>query len=118
MRQRASVLNSPGAEVFLLNLEIAGRIVFEIRQVAAQTVLANLAGFGVEVGDEDPSAVTILAADDVGARQGVRSPQQGLIGQTAVDSAGFQSRIVGLHQRRSNDMGSPATERFCALFAT
>jgi hypothetical protein len=50
-RQIQHVGSALGAEVFQQHLEIAGGIVFQVRMVAAQTVLANLAGFGVEVGN-------------------------------------------------------------------
>ena len=56
------------AEVFLPQIEIAGEIVFEIRMVASQTILSDLAGLGVEIRDDDASVVPAFSADDFSTR--------------------------------------------------
>ena len=53
------------AEVLLPHLEIAGGIVFEIRMVAAQTILTDLVGLRVEIRNEDASVVPAFPADDL-----------------------------------------------------
>ena len=69
------------AEVFLLHLEIAGEIVFQVRMVAAKSVFSNLIGAGVEIGNEDARVVAALAADNLAASQRVCPAQSCAVGQ-------------------------------------
>jgi len=66
------------AEVLLPRLEIAGGVVFKVRVVPAQSVLANPMGTRMEVRDDDPGMVAAPAADDLAAGEGIDSPESSL----------------------------------------
>src|SRR5579883_1985586 len=56
------------AQIFLPWFEIAGGIVFEVRLVSAQSVLANIAFARTEVRNDDAGIVPTLSADNLTAR--------------------------------------------------
>jgi len=59
------------AEVFLLYLEAAAAIVFHVRMVAAETVIAHSFGAGMEVRNRNTGMVATLSADHLGTRERV-----------------------------------------------
>ena len=61
-------------------------IVFEVGLIAAQAVIANLAGAWPKIGDEDPGIVAALAPDDFSAGQGIDSAEPGLISRGEISS--------------------------------
>ncbi len=68
----------------------AGGIVFEVRLISAQPVIAKLTGAWPEIGDKDAGVVAALAADDFATSQEIDSAQPGVVRQGPIDPARLQ----------------------------
>jgi hypothetical protein len=73
------------AEVLLPRLEAAGRVVFEIWLVTAQTVLANVELAGPEIRNQNAGVIAALAADDLGTCERIDSSQTSALSNGVVD---------------------------------
>jgi hypothetical protein len=78
------------AEVLLLDLEAAARIVFQIRMVAAKVVIAHLLGAGAEIGNENSGIVTARSTYNLAAGKGVDPPEAGATGEFRIDPTRLQ----------------------------
>jgi hypothetical protein len=88
-----------------------GGIVFEVRVVSAQSVIANPIAARVEIRDDDPGVVAAFAADDLAAGEGIDSPEPSLERQAVVDPARLQIREILDRQIRSDDSGADSGNR-------
>lgn len=89
-------------QVLLSRFKVAGGIVFEVRLVATQPILANMELAGTEIGYEDAGIIAGFSADDLATSERIDPSQTGSIGKFAVNPAGLQSRVVRCGEVRSN----------------
>jgi hypothetical protein len=84
------------AEVFLLDLETAAGIVFQVRMITAKAVVAHFVGTGAEIGNENAGVLPALATHNLAAGKGVYPTEPGASGEFRIDPARLQcAKICG-----------------------
>jgi hypothetical protein len=81
---------------------MTGGVVLHVRVIAPEAILSDGTTAGHEIRDEDSGIIAAPASDDVAASQRVHSAEASAVSQYGVNPAGFQCRIVGWSQVRTD----------------